>query len=174
MNINYLITNIKQDNLNLKYLSFIAIVILLTGCKNSASLYPDFEVGEFGAFYTCIHSTEEFEKHSRVREHPDIVVDIGKGSMTFNFWRGASYLPYLESSHGRWYVEDLTGRKGDGSGLMTDRNNTFSHVKIVSSSESEVIVHWRYLPIFEGNNPKSGAAPDKFVMNTTLSIQKAK
>jgi hypothetical protein len=163
MNINYLITNIKQDNLNLKYLSFIAIVILLTGCKNSASLYPDFEVGEFGAFYTCIHSTEEFEKHSRVREHPDIVVDIGKGSMTFNFWRGASYLPYLESSHGRWYVEDLTGRKGDGSGLMTDRNNTFSHVKIVSSSESEVIVHWRYLPIFEGNNPKSGAAPDKFV-----------
>jgi len=35
MKINYLITKNMQDNLGLKYLSFIAIVILLTGCSNS-------------------------------------------------------------------------------------------------------------------------------------------
>lgn len=163
MKINDSTTWIKQRNFNIKINVLIAVLILLIGCKNSVDIYPDFEVGEFGAFYTRINSNEEFEKYSRVRMHPDIVVDMGKGNMTFNFWRGSSYLPYLESPKGRWYVNELVERKGDGSGLMTDRTNTFSHVKIISVSENEVVVHWRYLPVFEGNNPKLGVASDQFV-----------
>ncbi len=163
MKINCLITKIKQDFLALKNLFFISIVILLTGCKNSDNLNPDFKTGEFGAFYTRIHSNEDFEKYARVREHPDIVVDIGKGNMTFNFWRGSSYLPFLEAPGGRWYVEELVERNGDGSGLMQDITNTFSHVRIIKNTLDEVVVHWRYLPVFEGGNPKSGASPDKFV-----------
>lgn len=124
---------------------------------------PGLESGEFGAFYTRIPSNLSFEKYARVGEHPDIVVDLGKDNMTFSFWRGSSYLPYLESPKGRWYAEEVIARKGDGTDLMPDRINLFSHVKIISSTEKEVIIHWRYLPVFEAGNPQKGVSPDKFV-----------
>jgi hypothetical protein len=144
---------------------FVAILILLvfTGLKNTGCKEGNLKQGDFGAFYTRINSNEEFEKYSRVREHPDIIVDIGKENMTFSFWRGSSYLPCLETPQGRWYVQELFERKGDGTDLMPDRTNTFSQVRIIKNTKEEVVVHWRYLPVFEDGNPKRGAQPDKFV-----------
>ena len=147
----------------MKNLILLTIAFLLFGCGQRSNMYPNLEVGEFGAFYTRIESEEAFEQYSRVRAHADIVVDVGRGNMTLNFWRGSSYLPYLETPGGRWYVEELVERSGDGPGMMPDKNNTFSHARIIKNTDEEVVVHWRYLPVFEGGNPKSGAAPYKFV-----------
>ena len=147
----------------MKHFALLALIIFLFACESTKDIYPNYEVGEFGAFYTHINTDDEFEKYSRVRNHPDIVVDLGKDKMTFNCWRGSSYLPYLESPNGRWYVPEMIDRKGDGSDLMHDRTNTFSHVEIISDSEDKVVIHWRYLPVFEGSNPKKDVASDKFV-----------
>ncbi|MDB4584558.1 LamG domain-containing protein [Draconibacterium sp.] len=146
---------------------FVLSLFILTqfSCDSSSDKEknPYLELGEFGAFYTRIKSNEAFEEYARVREHPDIIVDLGKANLTFNFWRGSSYLPYLESPKGRWYVDEVIERKGDGSDRMPDRTNAYSHVKIISDSEETVVIHWRYLPVFEGGNPQKGVAPDKFV-----------
>lgn len=144
---------------------YVTLILIVLGiaCENKINLNTNVEIGEFGAFYTRIHSDEAFEKYDRVREHPDIIVDLGKGDLTFNFWRGSSYLPYLESPNDRWYVQEVVPRNGDGTELMPDRINMFSHVKIISTSQKEIVIHWRYLPVFEGGNPRIGASPDKFV-----------
>ena len=149
--------------MKMKHITTLFIYLFLYACDNKSSINPHLALGEFGAFYTRIHTEEPFEEYSRVRKHPDIIVDLGKDEMTFNFWRGSSYLPYLETPEGRWFVQEVIERKGDGPDLMPDRTNTFSYVQLISSTEKEVVVHWRYLPVFEGGNPQKGAAPDKFV-----------
>lgn len=147
-----------------KLLGAIFILIALTGCKEDKSqILQGLRLGEFGAFYTRINSGDEFEKYARVREHPDIAIDLGKNNLTFVFWRGASYLPFLETNEGRFYVDEVVEREGDGSKRMPDRTNSYSVVKLIESSDEEVVVHWRYLPKFTGGNPIMGVAADKFV-----------
>ena len=65
--------------------------------------------GDFYAYYTKVKSGESWEKHSRTREHADIVIRFDK-SREFVFWRGSSYLPYWKTEKGKWYVEEVVKR----------------------------------------------------------------
>ena len=113
------------------------------------------------AYYTKIDSGEDFERHSRTGEYADIVVSLTDGR--FVFWRGASYLPYWETSRGRWYVDEVVPRSGDGNERMPDKVNMYSHVRIIENSPKRVVVHWRYLPQFTSGNPKTNEDHTKFV-----------
>jgi hypothetical protein len=109
---------------------------------------------EFGAYYTEIRSGEEFEEFSRTGPEADIVVrDIGPQHGRFVFWRGSSYLPYFEVNGVKWPVAELAERQGDGPPARPDKVNTYSVARIIESSPAKVVVHWRYLPKFEGSNP---------------------
>jgi hypothetical protein len=145
----------------LKAICFVALMV--AGCNQPSQFEYNYTLGEFGAFYTRIQSGKEFEKHARVSEHADIIVDLGWDGATFNFWRGSSYLPYLQVNNNRYYVDEIVPRDGDGTEKMPDRVNMYSHVKIIESNPDQVVVHWRYLPQFEGGNPRKGADKDKFV-----------
>jgi hypothetical protein len=121
------------------------------------------ELGEFGAFYTKINSGEEFEKHSRTGPYADIVVDLGKKKGMVVFWRGTSYLPYLETQKGkRIPFDEVVPRDGDGNDIMPDRTNHYSIVKIIENTDDKVVVHWRYLPEFKGGNPHTGVQAANF------------
>jgi len=135
----------------------------ILGCNSKSEVSQDLQLGTFGAFYSKIDSGEEFEKYSRTGAYADIIVDLGWGNSKFVFWRGSSFLPYLETVKGRWYVEELIPRKGNGEGIMPDRINAYSHVKIIETTEKRVLVHWRYLPEFTGLNPHHGVDSRKFV-----------
>jgi len=115
----------------------------------------------FHAYYTKIDSGQAFERTSRTGPYADIVVQLDKGR--FVFWRGSSYLPYWETDQGKWFVEEVIDRQGDGPVQRPDKVNTYSHVDIVEALDSHVTVLWRYLPEFGGTNPHTGVRPDKFV-----------
>jgi hypothetical protein len=149
--------------MNTRSFVLLTLTFLIVRCNNNDIVSESFKLGEFGAFYTRINSGEEFEKYARVGDHADIVVDLGKNNMTLVFWRGSSYLPYLKTENGQWPVDEVIERNGDGTDQMPDRTNIYSFVKIISKSEDEVIIHWRYLPQFEGGNPQLGVSSDKFV-----------
>ena len=68
--------------------------------------------GTFYAYYTKVDSGRSFEHTSRTGPYADIVVKLDKGK--FVFWRGSSYLPYWQTSRGKWFVEEVIERKGDG------------------------------------------------------------
>ena len=119
---------------------------------------------DFSAYYTKITSGAELEIFDRTGNYPDIIVNLGALNGKFIFWRGASYLPYWVNDSGKkFYVEEVVQRNGDGSDIMPDRNNTYSHVKIISISNESVVIHWRYLPTFVGGNPHLGVEATNFV-----------
>ena len=149
--------------MNFRAIGLVSFVIIISACNDDGPSSQTYKLGEFGAFYTRIHSGEEFEKYARVGDYADIIVDLGQNNMTLNFWRGSSYLPYLQAGDMRYYVDELIDRSGDGTVEMPDRTNIYSHVRIISSNESIAIIHWRYLPVFTGGNPQGGVSSDKFV-----------
>ena len=134
--------------LNLIFLFFISIQL--------------FGAGKFGAYYTRINSGEDFEKYSRTGDYADITVDLGN-NLKFNFWRGSSYLPYLENNKTKYYVDEIIHRSGDGNAKRPDCVNFYSHAEIIESTPEQVVIHWRYLPEFGGTNPHTGVLPTEFV-----------
>ena len=109
---------------------------------------------EFGAYYTKVDSGEEFERVSRTGPEADIVVrGLGEGGGRLVFWRGSSYLPYWEVGGEKHFLKELTPRSGDGSASRPDKVNSYSVARIIESSPEKVVIHWRYLPRFEGSNP---------------------
>ena len=118
----------------------------------------------FGAYYTHIHSDRDFEKYSRTGDYADIIVDLGEENGKLVFWRGSSYLPYLETPAGKKdYFDEIVPRAGDGEGMMPDRTNTYSRVAIVENSPDRVLIHWRYLSRFSGTNPHLEVSTMDFV-----------
>jgi hypothetical protein len=142
-------------------------LIIISGCSQDPAPEKAFKIdvnlGEFGAFYTKLNSGEAFEKYSRTGDYADIVVDLGKNDAMFVFWRGSSFLPYLQVKDTKWYVTEVVKRKGDGNEKMPDRTNAYSVVKIIDDGPDQVVVHWRYLPEFTRANPQVGPSNDKFV-----------
>lgn len=120
---------------------------------------------DFGAYYTKIESGEKFEQFSRTGDYPDIIVDLGSEIGQLIFWRGSNFLPYWKPANGNEeYLPEIIKRTGDGNfELMPDRVNTYSHAKIIESSEDEVLIHWRYLRSFSDGNPHKGVGPEGFV-----------
>jgi hypothetical protein len=116
---------------------------------------------DFAAYYSKIDSGEPFEKYSRTGPYADIVVEVGAGK--FVFWRGSSYLPYWETQGGRWSVEEIVPRSGDGPPGRPDIVNTYSRIALIESTPDKAVVYWRYLPQFGGKNPHTGVDATKFV-----------
>lgn len=102
-----------------------------------------------GAFYFRYGSGERWEKYAKVGKYADAMVRIGDGDDRLVFWRGSSYLPFLDTAGGKSFVEVLVPQNGDGPGRRFDNVNKHSHIRIVESSEARVIVEWRYLPDFD-------------------------
>lgn len=151
----------KAKSWNARILMHIILLIsiFLVSCTQS----PDTS-GDFGAYYTKLTTGAAWEKYDRTGEYADIIVDLGNDMGKFVFWRGASYLPYWENSSGQqFYVEELIPRKGDGISRMHDKVNTYARVALVENNEHHAIVHWRYLPEFDGTNPHTGVVAINFV-----------
>jgi len=116
-----------------------------------------------GAYYYRYNSGQQWEEFAKVGPHPDVMVRLGDAGDKLVFWRGSSYLPFFESKGRKWFVDEVLPRKGDGQGLMYDRINQYSHVRIVENSPARAIVHWRYIPDFE-NPTLDGWAEEYFTI----------
>jgi len=134
---------------------WVLFVAALDGTRISA--------GEFYAYYTRVDSGAPFERFSRTGDYSDIIVKLDAPEGRLVFWRGSSYLPYWETAKGKWSLEEMVLRHGDGTAAMPDRVNLFSHVEIIESTQSKAIVHWRYLSSFTAGNPRGGLDPNNFV-----------
>jgi hypothetical protein len=130
-------------------------------CGIASSVSTPARAGELSAYYTRVDSGEAFEQHSRTGPYADIVLEVVGGRLVF--WRGSSYLPYWETPEGRWSVDEIVPRRGDGPAGRPDRVNTYSRVALIESTPERAVVHWRYLPEFGGTNPHVGVTPTGFV-----------
>ena len=108
---------------------------------------------EFYAYYTRVSAGAAFDRYSRTDDYADIVVKLHAPEGRLVFWRGTSYLPYWETAAGKWPLQEIVARSGDGSAVMPDRTNAYSHVEIIENTPSKAVIHWRYLSHFASGNP---------------------
>ena len=109
--------------------------------------------GKFGAYYTHLKYTPEWDKNWRVADHPDVVVRFDDGGHKFVFWRGTSYIPCWVTDTDAWYTNEFVERRGHHSKNtqgcvepMSDKQCRYSHVRVIESNDARVVIHWRYAP----------------------------
>jgi hypothetical protein len=151
-----------KNNQVVNRVSGVLIVLAITAVMTANAQNRAAE--DFGAYYTQIWTGENWELYDRTGDFADIIVELGNDRGRFVFWRGSSYLPYWENASGdKFFVEETIPRTGDGNRIMPDRVNTYSRVSLIESSDQRAIVHWRYLPQFDGTNPHTGVKANNFV-----------
>ncbi|HEC43311.1 MAG TPA: LamG domain-containing protein [Bacteroides sp.] len=105
------------------------------------------KAGGFGAAYTKLECSPEWDGLWRVGEYTDILVSFDDKPSRFVFWRGTNYLPSLVTkpgAEGIWNSdqgpEDYTDECFEH---MSDKICRFSHVRLIENTDARVVVHWR-------------------------------
>lgn len=133
---------------------FIILTVILT-----INFSTDLIAGDLYAYYTKINSGEPWEQYSLTGKYADVVVHLDD-ERELIFWRASSYLPHLKIGNDRYYLSEIIPRGGDGTGLMPDRINQYSYVRIIENSPEKVVIHWRYMPDFNPEPDYSVTRPD--------------
>jgi len=101
----------------------------------------------FGATYTKLKCSPEWDGLWRVGDYADIVVSFDNKPCRFVFWRGTNYLPSLVTEPGTkgiWISdqgpEDYTDQCYEH---MSDKMCRYSHVRLIENTDARVVVHWR-------------------------------
>lgn len=105
---------------------------------------------QFGAFYTRLKYTEEWESQWKVGGVPDILVHFDRLPVRFIFWRGTGYGGVWVTENGIWMADQSLERSNAGkspmgcSEHMSDKQARFSHVRIIEKNSARLVIHWRY------------------------------
>ncbi len=102
--------------------------------------------GRFGAYYTTLSYYPEWDGLWRVGPDADVLVRFDTSPVRVVFWRGTQYSPAWVTGNGLWMVDQSVEAWNEGQTFehMNDKQNRYSHVKIVEQSDARVVVHWRY------------------------------
>jgi hypothetical protein len=102
---------------------------------------------KFGATYTNLKCSPEWDGLWRHGDHADIVVAFDDKPCRFVFWRGTNYLPSLVTEPGPKGIwnsdqgpEDYTDQCYEH---MSDKTCRYSHVRLIENTDARVVVHWR-------------------------------
>jgi Concanavalin A-like lectin/glucanases superfamily len=107
--------------------------------------------GRFGAFYTTLKYDDMWEEPRRVAPNSDVIVRFDQAPIRMVFWQGTNYGGDWVTENNKWYTDEFmeTGGKVDCPGgedcePMSDKENRYSHVRILENSDARAVVHWRY------------------------------
>ena len=103
---------------------------------------------EFGASYTRLDYTKQWDRLWRVGDYPDVLVRFADNNCRLVFWRGTSFVPCWLTENGIWYTNEWAETWGSDvtscAEPLMDRDCRFSHVRIIENTAARTIVHWRY------------------------------
>ena len=106
--------------------------------------------GEFGAVYTRLNYSPEWERHWRVGEDCDILVRFDDSPSRIVFWRGTNYGAAYVSENGLWSGDQSLEVNSAKTGCyehMADKKCEFSTAKILESNDARVVIHARYASV---------------------------
>ena len=106
----------------------------------------DIPTGTFGAFYTRLRYTSDWEKLWRVGDYSDVVVRFPDNPIKYVFWRGTGYIPAVVTENNIWMTDQSVENFSTGEcyEAMGDKQCRYSHVRILESTPARCIIHWRY------------------------------
>lgn len=115
--------------------------VMPTGPKN---LPP-----RFAATYCRLSYADEWEIPWRVGDKADILVRFDETPVRVIFWRGTCYGAAWVTENGIWMGDQSLERTGNATGWgcaehMSDKQNRFSHVRLIEDNDARKVIHWRY------------------------------
>ncbi len=105
--------------------------------------------GRFGAYHTRLQYEDGWDALWQVGPHPDIVVRFDRSPVRLVFWRGTQYGPAWVTENNLWMADQsVEGYDREATWEhMNDKQNRYSHVRVVEQSDARVVIHWRYAPV---------------------------
>jgi hypothetical protein len=104
--------------------------------------------GSFGAFYTTLHYDELWDAARRIGPDSDVVVRFDQSPVRLVFWQGTSYGGDWVTENNKWYTDEFVesmSRVGGGDfEPMSDKQDRYSHVRILENDDARIVIHWRY------------------------------
>jgi hypothetical protein len=102
--------------------------------------------GRFGATFAKLRYYPEWDALWRVGPDPDVLVRFDSSPVRVVFWRGTQYSPAWVTDNGLWMADQsVEGYDPDYTyEHMNDKQNRYSHVRIIEQGDARVVVHWRY------------------------------
>jgi hypothetical protein len=104
--------------------------------------------GRFGAYYTHLKYYDAWDRRWRVGDNPDVIVRFDEEAYRLVFWRGTNYIPCWATEDNIWYTNEFNETWGHGAigcaEPMSDKQCSYTHVRIIESNDARVVVHWRY------------------------------
>jgi hypothetical protein len=107
--------------------------------------------GRFGAYHAHLAYEDIWDGPRRVGPDSDVVIRFDQSPIRLVFWQGTNYIPAWVTENGKWYTDEFleTGGREDCPGgedcePMSDKQNRYSHVRVLQSNDARAIIHWRY------------------------------
>ena len=107
--------------------------------------------GPFGAYYTTLHFDPVWDQSRRIAPDSDVVVRFDNSPIQLIFWQGNNYVPAWVTENNRWFTDEfmeIYGHPrcpyGEDCEPMSDKQERYSHVRILESTPARVVVDWRY------------------------------
>lgn len=100
----------------------------------------------FGAVYAKLKFYDEWDALWPVGPDADVVVGFDDAPYKMVFWRGTNYNANLVTENRIW-VGDQSAESGTKYGCaehMSDKQDRYSHVRLIENDNARVVVHWRY------------------------------
>ncbi|MBC7888456.1 MAG: LamG domain-containing protein [Ferruginibacter sp.] len=101
----------------------------------------------FGASYTKLEYSPEWDGLWRVGEYADLVVNFTDQPWRYVFWRGTRYMPSLVTGYGNkgiWSNDQSPEHyNSECFEHMSDMLCRYSNIRLISGNAARVVVHWR-------------------------------
>ena len=107
--------------------------------------------GSFGAYYTTLKFQDTWDRLRRIGPDSDVIVRFEQSPIRLVFWQGTNYVPAWVTENRKWYTDEFLEAYGkpdcpDGEDCepMSDKQDRYSHVRILESTKARAVIHWRY------------------------------
>jgi len=104
--------------------------------------------GEFGASQEELKYCDSWDETYRMSGPGDVVVKFDELPVNYVFWHGWNYGLCMVTENGL-LMADQSVERGNENGCtehMSDKQNRFSHIRIIENHDARIVLHWRYCP----------------------------
>ncbi|MHC4843441.1 MAG: LamG domain-containing protein [Planctomycetota bacterium] len=107
---------------------------------------PKIENPSFGASYGRIPYYTEYEEVLRIGDFPDVLVRFDTSPVRLMFVHNNTYIPIWVTENNKMMSDqsvEINGINGWYE-VMMDKQNRYSHVRVLENNDARIVVHWRY------------------------------
>jgi hypothetical protein len=107
---------------------------------------PDIDNPSFGASYGRIPYYTEYEEVLRIGDYPDVLVRFDTSPVKLMFVHNNTYIPIWVTENDKMMSDqsvEINGINGWYE-VMMDKQNRYSHVRVLENNDARVVLHWRY------------------------------